>query len=62
MVEVIGDIVMPRELVIPDETAAGGKPATSMNISGALLFISGTRLWMNQNGVQTAFSGVVLTP
>ena len=60
MVEVIGDIVMPRELIIPDATVAGGQSGASMNISGALMFISGSQLWMNQNGAMTRFSGAVL--
>ena len=57
MVEVIGDIVMPKELIIPDATATKGQSGASMNISGALIFISGSQLWMNQNGAMTRFSG-----
>ena len=61
MVELIGDIVMPRELIIPDATAVKGMSG-NMTISGALLFISGAHLWMNQNSVFTRFSGAHLVP
>ena len=61
MVEVIADIVIPRELVIPDATAVRGMSG-NMTISGALLFISGNLLWMNQNSVFTQFSGAHLFP
>ena len=59
MVEVIGDIVIPRELIIPDATVGRGMSG-AMNISGALLFISGSQLWMNRDQALTRFSGATL--
>lgn len=58
MVEVIGDIVMPSELVIPEDSTQSG----AMTMSGALLFISGANLWFNYNSRLVSLSGsIVLT-
>ena len=47
MVEVIGDIVMPSELIIVDKT--GDTFTSAMSISGAHLFLSGNKLMFIEN-------------
>jgi len=41
MTELVGDICMPKELIVPEDTASTKDPAT---ISGAVLCISGGAL------------------
>ena len=41
MTEVIGDVLIPKELVVPEDT---GRTAT-LNMSGANLYVSGNKLW-----------------
>jgi len=49
MVELVGDICMPRELIVPVEDTPANQPATS----GAL-FISGSTLWFHIAGAAVA--------
>ncbi len=49
MVEVVGDIVSPRELIIPQNEGISGALTA---VSGALLYISGQKLYF-QTGGQT---------
>lgn len=49
MTYIEGDILSPIELVLPDATEVRGQSG-AMTVSGALLFVSGAKLWFNHEG------------
>ncbi len=43
MVEVVGDVLIPSELIIPEKTGN----TNSLAMSGASLYVSGAKLYFN---------------
>jgi len=54
MVEVVGDLVMPSELIVPEKT---GRTGTNTKVSGANLFISGHNLFFELGSITYTISG-----
>ena len=50
MTYIEGDILSPAELILPEAT---GEQSGAMTVSGALIYVSGAKLWFNAgNGVE----------
>ena len=55
MTEVIGDVVIPKELIVPDWTLTGADLA---GMSGASIFLSGGKLhFATAHGMEIVTSG-----
>ena len=50
MTYVEGDVLSPSELVIPDMGDVGGVSG-AMTVSGAILYVSGAKVWFNHQAV-----------